>query len=254
LPAETGVLEAPLDLAEPAPDAALCAAPVTGLEATGALWWHGRDLGRRDWPARLGGVQAVPTDPNDDNAGVGQHGREAGLQCRAGVHCGFVAPDAVPEARTATLAVRWVTPPGAEARTLLTLNMGGAARRGEGENYLFLSEAEGILTAKDDAGLVEASLPCPATGTPHLAVASLKGTALRLFLDGTEAAAEATAPVLQGPASLFVAARNQRPKLLKTLGDALILDVWLWPGRALLHEPGRPLLTALRRHHLWAGE
>lgn len=249
---ESSALEAPVDLAEPVPEAALCAAPAAGFEGTGALWWHGGDL-RATWPARLGGVRAVPTEPNEGNASLGRHGTEAGLRCRAGVHCGFVATEAASEAGTATLAVRWITPPGGEARTLLTLNMGGAARRGEGENYLFLSEADGILTAKDDAGKVEASLPCPARGTPRLAVASLAGGSLRLFLDGAETGSDATAPVLQGPASLFIAARNQRPKLLKTLGEALILDVWLWPGRALLHEPGRPLLRALRRHHLWAG-
>jgi hypothetical protein len=256
LAGEAADIESVIDLPDAVPATALCAAPVAALGAdlagSGAFWWHGADLGQDFWPARLGEAGAVPTDPNSGTWSTGRHGPETGLQCIPGTHCGFVAPSAAPEAGIATLAIRWVTPPGAEARTLLTLNTGGAARKAEGENYLFLSETEGALTAKDDAGFVAAELPCPGPG-PHLAVASLDGDRLALFLDSAEAHATATAPVLHGPASLFLAARNQRPKLFKTLGGALILDAWLWPGRALLAEPESSLLTALRRYHLWAG-
>jgi hypothetical protein len=254
----TPVPEAPIELSEPVPAAALCTAPAATLGAdlagSGALWWHGGDLAQStplSWPTRDGSLPAIPTDPNAGNGARLRTGAGAGLQCRAGTHCGFVAPDAAPEASTATLALRWATPHGEEARTLLTLNTGGAARKAEGENYLFLSETEGILSAKDDAGLVAAELPCTGAG-PHLTVASLATDTLALFLDGEETRARAGAPVLQGTASLFIAARNQRPKLFKTLGSALILDVWLWPGRALLLEDDPGILNALRRYHLWA--
>jgi hypothetical protein len=73
-----------------------------------------------------------------------------------------VAADVTPQAASATLAIRWSTPPGQDARTLLTLNTGGAARKTQGENYLFLSETEGVLTVQDDAGRIALNVPCPA--------------------------------------------------------------------------------------------
>lgn len=248
--ASDDVLSAPVACAGILPEAVLCDDPAAALAADpavhGATWWHGHDLEGRTWPARSGGPDAVPTDPNTRSAGElrGPHG----LRCTAGFHCGFVARNAAPDAAMATLAVRWTTPPGGEARTLLTLNTGGAARKTEGENYLFLSEADGALTVQDDAGHVSLVVPCPPRGGAHLAVVTLDRECLTLCLDGAWHRAEADAPVLDGPASLFIAARNQRPKLLKTLGTADIHDVWLWPGTRLDHRG----VTALQRYHLWA--
>lgn len=245
---------APIALPRPVPPGALCTDPAAALETdlagSGVLWWQGRDASRDGWTARLGEVSAFPTDPNTDPVRTARAGTETGLQCTPGLHCGFVAPAIAPESGRTTLAIRWITPPGEDARTLLTLNTGGAARRTDGENYLFLSEADGVLTAKDDAGRVAVTLPCARNSSARLAVVGLDGDRASLFLDGESRAATGTGAILQGAASLFIAARNQRPKLLKTLGGALILDVWVWPGRA---GPDPATLTALRRYHLWAG-
>ncbi len=76
-------------------------------------------------------------------------------------------------------------------------------------------------------------------------------------MGGAAATRRGPRPVLTGPASLFIGCRNQRPGLTKTLGGALIADVWLWPGRALLvsDDPAdRTALTALRRFVLWSDE
>jgi hypothetical protein len=139
--------EAPILLTETVPKAALLDGAADALEAdlvgTGGLWWHGSDVSAARWPARLGATDAVPTNPNAGQGEVGRLGTESGLQCRPGTHCGFVAAQAAAESANAMLAIRWATPSGEEARTLLTLNTGGAARKGEGENYLFLSEADG---------------------------------------------------------------------------------------------------------------
>ncbi|NKX43559.1 hypothetical protein [Roseicyclus persicicus] len=254
-----------LELPQPLPPGALCDRPddllAETLEVTGAHWWTGAGLTAdhagavTGWAPRLGPVTAVPTAPNTGNARIAAAGDLAGLQCRDGLHCGLVAETVVQDARTVTLAVRYLPSWGEEARTVLTLNTGGAVKKGEDENYLFLSEAEGRITVKDDQGLVEATLPAPAGDQSRLVVVSLDGTRLAVALPGgAEAAATARAPVLSGAASLFFGCRNQRPKLLKTLGGALIADVWLWPGRALLlsdAEADRAPILALRRYRVW---
>ena len=249
-----------LELDTSLPPGALCAADpgAVGAALKGAVWWHGSEQHMQLdpktgavslWRAYDGGPPAEPTEPNQGNGQLGEAGNMTGLQCRTGIHCGLVAEDVAPNAATATLAVRFYTPPGEDARTLLTLN---AARSG---NYLFLSESAGVLTAKDDNGRAEVSLPCPPGDAPRLAIMSLHGDQLALSLGPNRVDVQAREHVLGGAASLFISCRNQRPRLLKTLGAALILDVWLFPGRALLHSdtPGdQRSLSALRRHHLWA--
>lgn len=247
-----------LDLDADLPPGALCAASPGAVPMAGALWWHGgADAMQVDpatgavirWHEATGARDAVPTEPNTQNGQVGEVDTLRGLQCRPGTHCGMVADDAAPDATTATLAIRFYAPPGAEARTLLTLNAAGAG------NYLFLSENAGTLTAKDDTGLVSVDLPCPALDAPRLAIVSLSGDRLALAMGQSRADGRAGSGVLHGPAHLFIGCRNHRPRLLKTLGGALILDVWLFPGRALLQsdaDADRAALIALRRHHLWA--
>lgn len=255
-----------LELPDRLPPGALCDAAgevlARDLAATGALWWTGPGLiadatgAVTGWSARLGDRVARPTEPNTGNGLIGEAGDMTGLQCRDGIHCGLVAEGVADDAGTVTLAARYLPPCGEEARTVLTFNTGGAARKAEGENYLFVSEAEGAIRVKDDLGRVEATLPAPAGDAPRLVVASLAGARLAVeVLGGDRAEARARAPVLSGPASLFFGCRNQRPRLLKTLGGALIADVWLWPGRALLmpsDAADRAALAALRRFHLWS--
>jgi hypothetical protein len=242
------------------PPGALCGGEAAAADAAfaEALWWHGHpDSMETDpatgavtlWRSEGSGPPARPTEPNTGHGLLGEIGGLSGLQCRAGTHCGLVAEDATQAAGTSTLAIRFYTAPGEDARTLLTLN---AEKSG---NYLFLSETGGTLTVKDDSDLVELSLPCPPLDAPQLLVVSLDGDRLAASLGDRRAEAQARGPVLNGPASLYVGCRNQRPKLFKTLGGALILDVWLFPGRALLLSDAatdRAALAALHRHHLWA--
>ncbi|GAB5448377.1 hypothetical protein [Gymnodinialimonas sp.] len=250
------MLELPANL----PPGALCAAHPGAVSAAlkGAHWWHGSEPQMEQdpatgavslWRAYDGGPPAEPTEPNKGNGQIGEVDTLTGLQCRAGTHCGVVAEDAAPDATTATIAVRFYTPPGEDARTLFALN---AQRVG---NYVFLSETAGVLTAKDDQGRASVDLPCPDQDAPRLAVVSLFGDQLALALGPNRIDTQAKEGILQGTASLFIGCRNQRPRLLKTLGSALILDVWLFPGRALLHSDAPAdtrALKALKRHHLWA--
>lgn len=237
------------------PPGALCEAAPGAVPLDG-YWWHGSEAALELDPKTQAVIRwtgpgktpaCLPTRGNTGNGQVGEIGELIGLQARRGVHCGMVTADAAPNASTVTMAVRFYAPSGEDARTLLTLNTE------DDGNYLFLSETDGVLTAKDDQGRAEVTLPCPKDDAPRMAIVSLHGDRLALDLDGARADAQAREGVLQGAGSLYIGCRNNRPRLLKTLGSALILDVWLFPGRALLHsDTDRAVLTALRRHHLWA--
>ncbi|MDG3040587.1 hypothetical protein [Roseicyclus marinus] len=255
-----------IELTEKLPPGALCdggAGILAGaLGATGALWWDGAGIvadatgAVTHWPDRLGGLAARPTDPNTGNGLSGAAGDLVGLQCREGLHCGLVAEDVARDAGMVSFAARYLPPWGDEAKTILTFNTGGGAKKSAGENYLYLSEAEGRVTVKDDKGLVELNLPAPAPEATRLVLVSLMRDRLCVaVLGGEEAEVKAKAPVLSGPGHLFFGCRNHRPGLTKTLGGALIADVWFWPGRAILTPGGaedRAALLALRRFHLWA--
>lgn len=232
------------------------------LVGSGALWWDGARIvtdragAVTDWTDRIRGVRARPTAPNTGNGLSGAAGDLAGLQCREGLHCGMVAEDVAPDAATASFAARYLPGWGEEAKTILTFNTGGGTRKSAVENYLYLSEAEGRVTVKDDKGLVEITLPAPEPEATRLVLVSLMRDRLAVaVLGGPEAEERARAQVLSGAGNLFFGCRNQRPGLTKTLGAALIADVWFWPGRALLQAEAaeeRAALVALRRFHLWA--
>jgi len=255
-----------LTLDYPLPRGALCDDPAATLAQdllrTGVMWWDGTGL-RTDktgavteWSPRLGTHSALPTTPNDGNGLIGEAGDFRGLQCQQAVHCGMAAENVAEDASRATLAIRYLAPAEGDARTLLTYNASGTDRKGTGANYLFLSEADGVLTVKDDNGAIELTLPVPGNDFPRLVLISLDGPHLMgKVADGDSASARADTRVLNGAASLFIGCRNQRPKLFKTLGAALISDVWLWPGRALLPgqtDTDRHALRALLRFLKWS--
>lgn len=244
-----------LELDDVLPDSVLCAATPAAADASlqQAFWWHGsaqmmetdaKTAAVTRWNTHGTGPAAVPTEPNTANGQIGEAGDLFGLQCKAQIHCGMVAEAVTPDATTATVAVRFFTPPGEDARTLFTLNTG--------DNYIFLSETDGVLTAKDDNDLISVETALPPSDSPHLAIVSILGDQLALSVGPTRVEGKAATSLLKGEAALFIGCRNQRPRILKTLGSALILDVIFFPGRALLYEPAAPELRALKRHHLWA--
>lgn len=255
-----------LELQDNLPPGTLCDAGADllaeALADAGAPWWTGAGLTTDKtgavtlWTDRIGGTLARPTAPNTGNGLTGAAGDLTGLQCRDGMHCGMWAEGVAPDAATVTLAARYLPPWGEDAKTILTFNTGGGARKSPSDNYLFLSEAEGTLTVKDDKGLIELTLPAPGGDQPRLILVTLARDRLAVaVMGGASAEAQARAPVLTGPGNLFIGCRNQRSGLTKTLGGALIADVWLWPGRALLLSDAaadRAAVMALRRFHLWS--
>ncbi|PWK59622.1 hypothetical protein [Roseicyclus mahoneyensis] len=257
-----------LELPDHLPPGALCDGGADLLAETlagmGAHWWAGADLSTdatgavTGWADRLGGTLARPTGPSTGNGLTGAAGDLVGLQCRDGLHCGLMAGKVTKDATSATLAARYLPPWGEDAKTVMAFNSGGVAKRSEFENCLFLSETAGVVTVKDDKGLVDLTFPAPDADLPRVILVSLSGDRLAIEVVGeAKAEAQASAPVLFGPANLFIGCRNQRAGLTKTLGGALIADVWLWPGRALLMSDApadRAALMALRRFVLWSDD
>lgn len=255
-----------IELSESLPPGALCdergAILAAALAECGGHWWDAGGLVSDAtgavtlWTDRIAGRTACPTAPNTGHGLTGAAGDLAGLQCREGLNCGMVAEDIAPDAATASFAARYLPPWGSEAKTILTFNTGGAARKSPVENYLYLSEAEGKVTVKDDRGLVEVTLQAPPPEATRSVLVSVSRDRLAVaLLDGPLVEAQARAPVLSGPGHLFIGCRNQRSGLTKTLGGALIADLWLWPGRALLmsQDPADArMLMALRRFQLWS--
>jgi hypothetical protein len=257
-----------LEVTDHLPPGALCGAGAdiltAALTASGAIWWATSGLSAdktgavTHWTDQSGTRVARPTAPNSGNGQIGEAGDLAGLQCRDGLHCGMIAEDVARDAATVTLAARYLPPYGEDAKTVLTYNTGGGARKSADDNYLFLSEADGVLTIKDDRGLIEATMPAPKDDMVRLVTVSLARDRLAVSMfGGAFVHVQAGAPVLSGPASLFIGCRNQRSGLTKTLGGALISDVWLWPDRAVLlsDDPtDQAALMALRRFALWADD
>ena len=200
-----------------------------------AIWYHAHapamtfnaQKAMTQWAAENGlGTPARPVDPNDDNATLLEGG---GVAFTRGVNCGFVVDAALVEQDCFCLAIR-VTSPDAEARSLLTVNPDAS------DNYLFLSESEGRLIWRDDAGMVEVSIPAPGKdywvlagfdkGQLHLTAAPV-GDVFPIPQKSTRPSAELAAE-LNGVADLFIGCRSHRKGILKTLGTSVVHDVLIW--------------------------
>lgn len=247
------------------PDAALIdradAEFAATLEPTGAIWLQGNAAhfatdpqtgALHRWRARTGGAQAEPVEPNAGFGKVGQLHGHAGLHCRMETNCGFVLERATEDAARFSMAVIYVPPDQGDARTLLTLNTGvepTAKRKG---SYLFISDSDGHILAKDTGERLSVRMKAPAADKqPRLLLLMLdRGrlavSALASDMRARVAEMEGLPAALNGPASLFIGCRSQRRGLKKTLGGALIRDVIFWP-RSLLLAPRTPQEEAQRR-------
>lgn len=218
----------------PLPDLPKAAATLHPNDAD-AVWYRGCDSAMTLDPNgaiavwtpenRLGTV-ARPAEPNLGNARLAPQGGVAFIRELNG---GFAIDAALVDAEEFCFAVR-VTSPEGQARTLVTVNPP------DGDNYLFLSEKDGLLEWRDDAGSVEATLPAPGgafwvvvgydQGKISLTAAKpgAKFPAPKTSLDASEALARA----LSGASDLFIGCRSHRKGIVKTLGHSVIHDVLFW--------------------------
>lgn len=185
------------------------------------------------WRTTDGAAEALPTKPNEGHGRWVATDTGGGLQCRTGVHCGLVLPGALDRGERFSMAVLYRSDPEIEGRTLLTIN-------GEGDGgsapYLFLADYGDRLLVKDTSeGL---SLEVPKTpgveGLRCVLISLDRGRVALQDSGGPVHLGEGIAPALPRPASLFVGVRSHRSGLQKTLGEAVIEDVLIWPGMSLL--------------------
>jgi hypothetical protein len=177
-------------------------------------------------PENALGNPARPAEPNEGHARLAAGG---GVGYIREVNGGFVVDAALVDAEQFCCAVRLTSPEG-QARTLVTLNPP------DGDNYLFLSEKDGLLEWRDDAGSVEVTVPSPGAqmwvlvGYDHgklSLTAAKRGAKLPPSQTSPDASA-GLATALSGATDLFIGCRSHRKGILKTLGHSVIHDVLFW--------------------------
>jgi hypothetical protein len=204
-----------------------------------AIWYRGHkaamtlsdDGAITIWAPENGlGIAARPAKPNQGHARPVPGG---GIAYVREVNGGFVVEAAVVEAEKFCCALR-LRSPDAQARTLITLNPP------DGDNYLFLSEKDGMLEWRDDAGSVEVSLPAPGADMWVLAGYDHGKLSLTATKIGTNFPTAQISPdtstslnvALSGASDLFIGCRSHRKGIVKTLGSSVIHDVLFWLDNA----------------------
>ncbi len=247
------------------PGAALldgCTADLAAAVAgAGGVWLHGDArhvrLGAEGailgWQTTDGAAEAVPTKPNEGHGRWVATDTGGGLQCRTGAHCGLVLPGALPRDERFSMAIFYRSDPGVEGRTLLTVNGDG---EGGSAPYLFLADYGDSLLVKDTSeGLSLTALKTQGVQGLRCVLVTLdRGRVALQDSGGPVHVAEGIPPALPSPASLFVGVRSHRGGLQKTLGEAVIEDVVIWPGLSLLMPQtaaDEAQRLTLARYYLW---
>lgn len=178
-----------------------------------------------EWHDITGSKSARAATPNQGNAHVEQLGGRPVLVTREGVNCGFALENVVLTQPKFSMAVLFASPK-ARAGTLLTLNPR------EGRAYLFMSESEGVVSMKYRDQPDELSVNGGGQSDLTLACASVSGRDMKLAVNGAPPKAlEVEAEIEPGDYDLFIGCRSDRPGIAKTLGEARIASVWLWPDQ-----------------------
>ncbi|WP_460274222.1 hypothetical protein [Celeribacter sp. ULVN23_4] len=177
------------------------------------------------WRDQTGTRLARPSIPNEGNARRDVLGERPVLRLRDGVNCGFALEELALAQPRFSVAVMFASPVG-RASTLMTLNPR------EGRDYLFLSEADGAVELKFRDGVAGLSRPCPMSeGAMTLVCASVDGGKMKLAVNGEAPGGLAVPSGLEtGFHDLFIGCRSDRAGIVKTLGEAQIARVWIWPG------------------------
>jgi len=202
------------------------------------------------WAMKAGGQSAVTAAANAGQSALCTHLGHPALALQTEVNGGFVAHEVATDAACFTLALVYAAPQ-AEARTLASLRIGPA----DTANLFFISHADGVLTAKDRGGGVAVDMPLPARQPGfRLVIASWDRGRLILQTGGIRVESRGKIDGAEGPVDLFIGCRGHRKGLAKTLGNALIGDVFFWPDRSLL-SPRDPVdqtqMAALSSYVRW---
>lgn len=250
-----------ITIPEPLPDGVLLGQESQALEQAlgqaGGHWFAPRPALQRGpagaisgWAMKAGGQSAVTAAANAGQSALCTHQGHPALALQTEVNGGFVAHEVAQDAARFTLAVVYAAPQ-AEARTLASLRIGPA----DTANLFFLSHTDGMLTAKDRSGGVSVDMPLPARQHAfRLAIASWDRSKLTLQTGGVRVESRGKIDGADGPVDLFIGCRGHRKGLAKTLGNALIGDVFFWPDRSLLSprdDTDRAQMAALSSYVRW---
>lgn len=192
------------------------------------------------WCDLTGMRLARPAAPNEGHARQETLGARPVLRLRDGVNCGFALEELALEAPRFSVAVMFVSPMG-RASTLMTLNPR------EGRDYLFLSEADGAVELKFRDGVAGLTRPTAhSEGRFTLVCASVEGGKMKLAVNGETPSGLAVPSGLEaGFHDLFIGCRSDRAGIKKTLGEAQIARLWIWPGEDVFTGETYGKLTAL---------
>ena len=192
------------------------------------------------WRDLSGTYIARPATPNDGHAKSERLGARAVLRLRDKVNCGFALEDLTLDLPCFSVAVMFASPIG-RASTLITLNPR------EGRDYLFLSESDGAVELKFRESVAGLSRPCPVVpGHFNLVCASVHDDEMKLAVNGeTPDALKVSSSLQTGRHDMFIGCRSDRTGIKKTLGEAQITRLWIWPGEDIFANSTYPTLTAL---------
>jgi len=191
------------------------------------------------WKDVTGQKIARPAKPNTGNARLVAQGGQMAVALQDGVNCGFALEDVTLTQPVFSMAALYSAPTG-RAGTLLTLNPR------DGRNYLFLKEIGGEVALNYRDGDRSVSAKTKQQGL-NLVVASVNGSAMRLAVNGGRpGATQAEAPLIPGVHDLFIGCRSDRSGITKTLGEANLIEIRMWPDCDVFED--EKLLESLTRH------
>ncbi|KPU83469.1 hypothetical protein JI58_08750 [Marinosulfonomonas sp. PRT-SC04] len=194
-----------------------------------------------DWQARCGGVTAVSAKPNTGHTQTAIVAGISGLGFHARVNSGYCIPEAMFRNGPFSLALIYAPLPENEPRSLVTINPANF------DNYVFLSERDGVVELTDQQASFSLQQPVsPDCEGFRLVIFSRTEDGYTLAIDGNPPVHGTSVPEspnedgplldTSGLCDLFIGCRSHRKGILKTLGEMVLADVFLWPDKDILAD------------------
>ena len=192
-----------------------------------------------DWQARCGGAIAVPAKPNTGNSKRAMQAGISGLDFQRRMNCGYCISEALFRDGPFSVAVLYAPATEHDPCSLVTVNPMNF------DNYVFLTDRDGAVELTDQQASF--ALKHPITQDARifrLVVFSRTEEGYTLAVDGEKTifgrsvadSLKEDGPLLDtsGLCDLFIGCRSHRSGILKTLGQMLLTDVFLWPDKDIL--------------------
>ena len=180
------------------------------------------DFNDRIWSSKTDETVARPAKPNKSAADLGSAFGRAMLFSEAQSNCGFAIEKLEQQSSTFSGAILFSSE--GNAATLLSLHQNGA------EGYFFISEDDGHIRAAYQGHDASIICPSPPEGQLNALLFCISGGRITLALNSNEPRSD-TLPLSfkNEPLDIFLLCRSDRSGITKTLGEAGLADVFLWP-------------------------